>query len=82
MAYYPYLLLVRILSAWMSEVSKNHENPKNPENGIFSEENPEKNPENPEENPENILVWPIIPTRDDHLEMNTSQDMYTPGEYT
>ena len=58
---------------------KNHENP---ENGIFSKENPEKNPENPEENPENILVWPIIPTGDDHLEMNTSQDMYTSGEYT
>ena len=29
--------------------------PWNPENSLFSEENPE-------ENPENILVWPIIPT--------------------
>ena len=54
-----------------------------PENSLFSEENPEKNPEkNPEENPENIQIWPIIPTGDDHLEMNTRQYMYTSGEYS
>ena len=74
-------LLVCILSAWMPGVSKKTMNPENPENSLFSEENPEKNPENPEENPENILVWPIIPTGDDHPKMNTRKDMYNFGEW-